>query len=204
MEAHVFTRHAAHGRHRAKPYHRGCKCPKWIYVGRERRRVSARTRSWARAEQKARLIAEGKPAVVEGDEDERTTTAQVIEEYLDDKRLQNLPIPPSTNSTTFSTSNWARSAATMPSCTLTSLPSRTCSVSAHPGMTNPGAKEETGTGRRVLPFLHSPGMDKGQSCKTAIAGESGGQTNPALHARGDVCPARNHSQVVHRQAWIER
>ena len=89
MKTHVYTRHKPQCPHRAKPAHRGCKCPKWIYIERTRQRVSAKTRSWETAEQKADLMADGKP-VQAADADEKTTISEAIEKYVDDKRLQNL------------------------------------------------------------------------------------------------------------------
>jgi site-specific recombinase XerD len=53
----VYTRHVETCPHKGKPlYHgRGCNCPKWLYVydGTRDRRVSAKTRSWEKAEELA-------------------------------------------------------------------------------------------------------------------------------------------------------
>lgn len=50
----VYSRHLSTCPHKDEPYYRGkgCDCPRWIYVndGSERRRFSAKTRNWARAE----------------------------------------------------------------------------------------------------------------------------------------------------------
>ena len=104
MQTHVYTRHKSQCPHRAKPAHRGCRCPKWIYVERTRQRISAKTRSWEAAEEKARVLADGKPAAKNTDEvieedkpvavadvaEKKTTIYEAIEQFLEDKRVQNL------------------------------------------------------------------------------------------------------------------
>lgn len=90
MKTHVYTRHKSQCPHRAKPAHRGCRCPKWIYVERTRQRISAKTRSWEAAEEKAKLLAEGKPVTTADPGEEKSTISEAIDEYLEDKCQQNL------------------------------------------------------------------------------------------------------------------
>jgi len=54
----VYTRHVEACSKAADPQWRRCKCPKWIYLYRDGKdsRVSAKTRSWEKAEQHARAI----------------------------------------------------------------------------------------------------------------------------------------------------
>ena len=83
----VFVRHSPECRHKAKKFHRGCKCSKWIYVPRTRRRVSAQTRSWERAEAKAKaLTASDEPAI----KPDRQTVQAAVAAYLIDKQAQNV------------------------------------------------------------------------------------------------------------------
>src|SRR5262245_5339432 len=56
----VYARHKADCAHRGKPEWRRCRCTKYLYIYRNQiaRQVSARTRSWERAAQKAEKIRE--------------------------------------------------------------------------------------------------------------------------------------------------
>ena len=82
----VFVRHSADCNHKGNRFWRGCRCLKWLYIPHERRRISAKTRSWEAAEKKAKLMAEGKPTV----NPTRPTVAYAIDLFLLDKRAQNL------------------------------------------------------------------------------------------------------------------
>lgn len=102
QEAYVYVFHSAKCSHKKDRFYRRCKCSKWIYLARERKRISAKTRSWATAEEKAKFITEGQQASVNEDkttidednapviDERRTTISQAIEDYLKDKRSQGL------------------------------------------------------------------------------------------------------------------
>jgi integrase len=98
MEAYVYVNHSAKcpRKHEGRFYRR-CNCRKWIYTAGSRKRISAKTRSWATAEEKKdKLVApsdqqpidaEANPTVAS---DEAVTIDHAIDEYLNDKRSQNL------------------------------------------------------------------------------------------------------------------
>jgi integrase/recombinase XerD len=83
----VFVVHSSKCPHKSKKFHRGCKCSKWLYVPRARRRVSAKTRSWAAAEQKAKALAVDNDAPISPD---RQTIQAAVAAFLADKETQNL------------------------------------------------------------------------------------------------------------------
>src|SRR5215469_3479095 len=82
----VFVRHDPKCPHKRNKFHRGCKCSKWLYVPRTRRRVSAKTRSWATAEHKAKILASSDAPV----NPDRQTIQAAVAAYLCDKQAQNL------------------------------------------------------------------------------------------------------------------
>jgi integrase/recombinase XerD len=86
METVVYTKHSPDCPHKSNRFYRRCRCRKWIYIAVERRRVPAGTRSWEQAQAKARLMSEGKPT----DTLDRTTVVHAIDEFLQDKKVQNL------------------------------------------------------------------------------------------------------------------
>jgi len=82
----VFVRHDSQCPHKRNKFHRGCKCSKWLYIPRTRRRVSAKTRSWATAEHKAKtLVASDAPV-----NPDRQTVQAAVAAFLADKQTQNL------------------------------------------------------------------------------------------------------------------
>src|SRR3974390_1305171 len=82
----VFVRHDPKCPHKRNKFHRGCKCSKWLYVPRTRRRVSAKTRSWATAEHKAKALAASDAPV----NPDRQTIHAAVAAFLSDKETQNL------------------------------------------------------------------------------------------------------------------
>lgn len=95
----VYTRHSETCDRKNDSTWRRCRCMKWLYLNEngDRRQVSAKTRSWDRAKDKAREIEEdakrratdaanreAPPA-----QDEVITVEKAIEDYLEDKRQQN-------------------------------------------------------------------------------------------------------------------
>jgi integrase len=57
MQISVYTRHSPKCSHRADSHYRRCRCPKWHYCAEWRKtQRSARTRSWAEAEARARKL----------------------------------------------------------------------------------------------------------------------------------------------------
>lgn len=83
----VFTRHSTACPKADQRYWSRCRCPKaiWITDQNGSRRVSAKTRSWQKAEEKARRLLAGESAPTE-----RTTIAFALDQHLADKRSQNL------------------------------------------------------------------------------------------------------------------
>jgi integrase len=83
----VYVRHTAAcpKRDEGKAYKR-CRCPKWFYgdiPGQgPRSRVSAKSRSWEKAEQEARRLEGGDPLSAVRNEDTRVTIATAVTEYL--------------------------------------------------------------------------------------------------------------------------
>jgi len=84
----VFVRHDRKCKHKGNKFYRGCKCSKWLYVPRTRRRVSAQTRSWATAEHKAKALAASDAPV----NPDRQTIQAAVAAFLDDKETQNLAV----------------------------------------------------------------------------------------------------------------
>jgi integrase/recombinase XerD len=83
----VYVRHAEKcPKREAGSSYKRCRCPKWLYgdvpgVG-PRSRVSARTRSWERAEREARKLEAAASLSEVRHEDTRVTIATAVEEYL--------------------------------------------------------------------------------------------------------------------------
>ena len=88
MEARVFTRHAVKCPKRGDKNWRRCRCPRWLAITDDsgHRRVSAKTRSWERAEQKARQMMQPGVALP----DSRTSIAFAVDKFLRDKQAQNV------------------------------------------------------------------------------------------------------------------
>lgn len=89
METRVFTRHSADCSKRADKNWRRCHCPRWFAITDDsgHRRVSAKTRSWERAEQKARQMMQ-QPGVTL--QDSRTSIAFAVDKFLRNKQAQNV------------------------------------------------------------------------------------------------------------------
>jgi integrase len=86
----VYVVHSAdcpHKRKKNSRSYRQCKCRKWIYIPLTRRRVSAKTRSWEKAEEKAQTLGAHKEAPVTPD---RQTIQAAVQAFLKDKETQNL------------------------------------------------------------------------------------------------------------------
>jgi integrase/recombinase XerD len=82
MDAYVFALHSSKCPHRKNKYYRKCRCRKWIYEFGARKRYSAKTRSWERAE-----------ALIAGDVAEKpkgVTLKDAVDQFLTDKRNQNV------------------------------------------------------------------------------------------------------------------
>jgi integrase/recombinase XerD len=95
----VYTRHSPRCPHFKKKSYRRCKCPKWLYINCDGQdsRISARTRSWKKAEELRRekedaldpLKAELK-RLRKAQQSERAMTADAIELFLADAQTRNL------------------------------------------------------------------------------------------------------------------
>jgi integrase/recombinase XerD len=95
----VYTRHSEICDKKADSTWRRCRCMKWLYVNENgsRQQVSAKTRSWDRAQDKARELEEkaklraaaASRADIPEPKNELTTAEQAVKEYLEDKRQQN-------------------------------------------------------------------------------------------------------------------
>jgi integrase len=96
----VYTRHSVDCAKKSDRNHKRCHCPKWLYWSSKgkKHRASAETRSWEKAELRARekereqvlrekAAAEGRRHVAH--EPALMTIAGAVERYLDDKRQQN-------------------------------------------------------------------------------------------------------------------
>src|SRR5438270_4565244 len=92
----IFVRHSADCRFRGDEFHKTCKCRKhlrWSYGGRQYRQ-SARTRSWAIAEQTKKKIeaqfempgSRQPSGAVRVQEETRNTIERAIELFISDKR----------------------------------------------------------------------------------------------------------------------
>jgi integrase/recombinase XerD len=86
MDISVYARHLKSCAHLGDRHWRRCKCPKWLYHSATRKRESAQTRSWERAETLAKRlsdeIAAGKAT------SHQMTVEEAVERYLQDKREQ--------------------------------------------------------------------------------------------------------------------
>jgi integrase/recombinase XerD len=87
----VYARHTPECNHEDDPKYRRCRCPKWIdgYVDDKRARRSAQTRSWEKAEHKARLIEEAADPSTQR-QAIPTTIANAVEIFLADEKGRNL------------------------------------------------------------------------------------------------------------------
>jgi len=85
----VYTRHSADCPKKPQPNWSRCRCPRWLWITDQNgsRRISAKTRSWEKAEQKARALLAGNQAP---SDQERTTILFAIDRFLEDKKQQNL------------------------------------------------------------------------------------------------------------------
>ena len=95
MVVHVWTRHSADCKHAGKREFKQCRCPKWLYwhLDSKMYRESAKTRSWEKAEEKARqkeqdheLAAKGKAP----EPNEAVTIDKAVALFLADKKSQGL------------------------------------------------------------------------------------------------------------------
>ena len=86
METVVYAKHCADCPHKPNRFYRRCKCRKWIYLARERRRIPARTRSWEQAERQARHLTGEATAADYGGQ----TIRQAVKLFLADKSEQAL------------------------------------------------------------------------------------------------------------------
>lgn len=87
----IYSRHTPECSHKHDSKYRRCRCPKWIdgYLSGKRIRQSAKTRSWEKAEGKARLLEQA------SDPDEQvqplvTTISEAVAIFLADERGRNL------------------------------------------------------------------------------------------------------------------
>jgi integrase len=90
----IYTRHSADCKH-TDIHFRQCRCPKWLhyYVNSKQHRVTAKTRSWEKAQQKAReleLQFERAAAGEKPKKNEPVTVATAVDAFLKDKRSQQL------------------------------------------------------------------------------------------------------------------
>ena len=94
MQVAVFTRHYdPECRKKADRFWRRCNCPKWLYwhLDGKMHRESANTRSWEKAERKARNIERRFELIEQGQKPkaaEPMTIGAAIKRYLDDKRIE--------------------------------------------------------------------------------------------------------------------
>jgi hypothetical protein len=87
MDIQVYVRHLKTCEHLGDRHWRRCKCPKWLYYTVSRKRVSAQTKSWERAETLAKRLAN--EGAAGGKVDESYTVEEAVKLYLSDKRDQN-------------------------------------------------------------------------------------------------------------------
>jgi integrase/recombinase XerD len=81
MDAYVYTLHSEKCPHRSNKFYRKCRCRKWVYEFGARRRYSAKTRSWERAEELIKTGAATEPGM---------SVSAAITDYLSDKKEQNI------------------------------------------------------------------------------------------------------------------
>lgn len=89
MNVQPYTRHSQTCPKRADRYWKRCKCPKWLWTSGDGKqsRISARTRSWERAEQLARKRMSGTSVARE---DGRPRIADAAAQYLREKESHNI------------------------------------------------------------------------------------------------------------------
>lgn len=87
----VYSRHAPDCAHKDELKYRRCRCPKWIdgYVDGKRLRQSAKTRSWERAERKARLLEDASDPA-KPPQPKVTTIADAVDAFMADERGRDL------------------------------------------------------------------------------------------------------------------
>jgi len=90
----VYTRHSLDCEHATDPRWRRCHCPKWVrgvLPNGEPARKSAKTRSWEKAEHRAReMEAEADPTAAEQAKPRRTTVREAVEMFLNDEEARSL------------------------------------------------------------------------------------------------------------------
>lgn len=87
IKAEVFTHHSADCKYKNQRYYRKCSCRKWIYVSGTRQRISAKTRSWEKAEEKRKQIEQGESAEPEREgADADDAIAKVVADFLEMKK----------------------------------------------------------------------------------------------------------------------
>jgi len=90
----VYTRHSLDCEHAGDPRWRRCRCPKWVrgvLPNGEPVRKSAKTRSWEKAERRAReMEAEADPTAAEQAKPPRTTVREAVEMFLNDEEARSL------------------------------------------------------------------------------------------------------------------
>lgn len=91
MNVQPYVRHSQTCQKKKDRYWKRCRCPKWLWVSGDgkQRRVSAKTRSWERAETIARDMLSGSKQVPQG----RVQFAVAIKQYIRDKSAQNVSQP---------------------------------------------------------------------------------------------------------------
>src|SRR5579871_4595090 len=90
----IFVRHSAACKYKGDEFEKRCRCPKHLRwtQDREQHRVSARTRSWAEAEDKKREIEDqlaGRVPDVKAEEAQRTVQA-AVDAFIKDKEVQGV------------------------------------------------------------------------------------------------------------------
>jgi integrase len=96
MLVNVYTRHSPECAHRTDRNWKRCNCPKWLYwtVDHKKHRESAGTRTWSKAEQKARELEQRHELAVNGvaqvKQRETPTTEDAVAAFLADKESQKL------------------------------------------------------------------------------------------------------------------
>ena len=90
----IFVRHSADCKYAGDEFEKRCKCPKHLRWSQDRKqhRVSARTRSWASAEDKKRNVENqmsGRTPEVKPEQEQRDTQA-CIDIFLKDKKVQDI------------------------------------------------------------------------------------------------------------------
>ena len=90
----VYTRHSLDCEHAGDPRWRRCRCPKWVrgvLPNGQPARKSAKTRSWEKAEHRAReMEAEADPASANEIKPRRTSVREAVEMFLNDEEARGL------------------------------------------------------------------------------------------------------------------